>query len=162
VGGADATLDLVDGGKVGRLLDPEPGAAIAHTALLEDGSVAAIVERSGVGRLVTIDREGQRRLQVPLPPGKWRCAGEPRPGWLALTPGFYVPKTVFVDLGAGKTIRTEEGLSAIAGFGGHDDSLPAGSPGSRLFVGSRGEVVLLDPETGRREAVLVPPRSRED
>jgi hypothetical protein len=61
---------------------------------------------------------------------------------------------VFVDSTTGATVRVEEGLTPI----GHlfdDRTLPAGSPGSRLFVGTKGEIVRLDPETGRREAIFV-------
>jgi hypothetical protein len=158
IDGVDGTLELVDAGEVISLRAPEAGAAIAHATLLEDGSVVALLNRSGESRLLAFDRKGRPRLDTQAPAGKSRLGGEPRLGWLALATNPYVPHTAFIDLSSGTVVRTEDGLQPASGFPGHDDNLPAGSPGSRLFVGTRGEVILLDPETGRREAVLVPPR----
>jgi hypothetical protein len=157
--GADGMLELVKDGEVIRLLAPEAGATVDETGLLEDGRAVAVVLRSGKGRLAILDHNERR--EIDLPAGKWRIGGEPRPGWLALSDFMFV-KTLLIDLRSGAVVRSESGFIPAAGFPGHHENLPAGSPGSRLFVGARGEVVLLDPGTWRPETVLVPPRSGEE
>jgi hypothetical protein len=159
VSGRNGGLERVEGATVRQLAAPEDGHAVRFATLLQDGTAVALVDRSGLHRLQAWDADGRLGLDVPAPAGDWYLAGEPRPGWLALAASFNHPRrTAFVDLGSGKVVRTEEGLLPAAFWSGEDENLPAGSPGSRLFVGARGEVVLLDPETGRREAVLVSPR----
>ena len=106
-------------------------------------------------------------LDVPSPEGSSTVVGEPRAGWLALIAGgdyLTPPRTVFVEAKTGAVVRVEEGLTPAGHwFEGHD--LPAGSPGSRLFVGAKGEIVRLDLDTGRRETIFkspapVDPRNR--
>src|SRR4029079_12585142 len=109
-------------------------------------------------RLVLWNSEGKTTLEVAAPAGASIVAGEPRAGWLALGPvADYAktPRTVFVDSTTGAVVRVEEGLTPT-GHWFEGQTLPAGSPGSRLFVGTKGEIVRLDVETGRREAVIVP------
>jgi hypothetical protein len=130
---------------------------VGSATLLEDGRAAAFVKREGDPRLLVWDREGRTAVDVPFPAGSSVVAGEPRVGWLALGPGTDYskpPRTVFVDSTTGAVVRVEEGLTPI-GHSFDDSTLPVGSPGSQLFVGSKGEIVRLDPDTGRRDAVFV-------
>jgi hypothetical protein len=100
-------------------------------------------------------------LDVRSPEGALYISGEPRLGWLALGADLPKPRTFFVEVATGAVVRVEEGLTPASGspavLWNDPQALPAGSPGARLFVGTRGELVRIDPETGRREAVLVPP-----
>lgn len=106
-------------------------------------------------------RGGQLALDRELPAGATFLAGEPKAGWISV--GYHSliegrQRTAFVAIADGSVIREEPALLPAAGPGwNQDQTLPAGSPGTRLFVGAHGELVRLDPETGRREAVLVPP-----
>jgi hypothetical protein len=151
---------VVDGAKAHVLV---AGHGLLGTAmLLGEDRVAALVNRESDRRLVVWNREGQPTLDVPFPAGVSVVAGEPRPGWLALAADLGHPaRTVFVDLATGAVIREEAGLTPAAAWNG-EQSLPPGSPGARLFVGTRGEIVRLDPETGRREAILVPPGAESE
>ena len=60
---------------------------------------------------------------------------------------------MFVDIATGAVVRAEDGLTP-AGPLLEGQTLPAGSPASRLFVGTNGEIVRLDLDTGRRETIL--------
>jgi hypothetical protein len=154
--GRNGSLVVVDGSTVLELL-PASGAVVGSATLLEDGRAAAFVKREGDPRLLVWDREGRTAVDVPFPAGSSVVAGEPRVGWLALGPGTDYskpPRTVFVDSTTGAVVRVEEGLTPI-GHSFDDSTLPVGSPGSQLFVGSKGEIVRLDPDTGRRDAVFV-------
>jgi hypothetical protein len=151
---------MVDGTEA-RVLVAGPG-LLGTAMLLSEGRVAALVNRESDRRLVVWNREGRVTLDLPFPAGVSVVAGEPRPGWLALAADLGHPaRTVFVDLGTGAVVREELGLTPAAAWNG-EQSLPAGSPGARLFVGSRGEIIRLDPETGRREANLVPPGAESE
>ncbi len=149
-------LAVVDGLTVHELVPAASGVVVGSAILLEDGA-AAFVKRGGEARLLVWNREGRATLDVPFPEGSSIITGEPRAGWLGLGPGLDYskpPKTAFVDSKTGTVVRVEEGLTP-AGPWYEGQNLPAGSPGSRLFVGTKGEIVRLDPETGRRETILV-------
>jgi len=151
-------LAVVDGAAVHELVPAASGVVMGTAILLEDG-VAAVVKRGSDQRLLVWSREGRPTLDVPSPEGGAVVMGEPRPGWLALIPGTDYsrpPRTVFVDAKTGAVARVEEGVTA-AGNWFEGRNLPAGSPGSRLFVGPNGDILRLDPETGRRETILKPP-----
>ena len=156
VSGRKGLLALVEESGVRELL-PVGSGEVGSAMLLEDGRAAAFVKREGAPRLMVWSREGQPMVDVPIPAGSTIIAGEPRAGWLALGAGADYskpPRTVFVDSRTGAIVRVEEGLTPI-GQVFEERTLPAGSPGSRLFVGSKGEIVRLDPDTGRRETILV-------
>jgi hypothetical protein len=156
VSGRSGPLVTVDDSTVHTLL-PANGGVVGSATLLENGSAAAFIKRGSELRLLIWIREGQSTVDVEAPAGTSMIAGEPRAGWLALGAGADYskpPRTVFVDSTTGSVVRVEEGLTAI-GRVFDDPTLPAGSPGSRLFVGTKGEIVRLDPETGRREAIFV-------
>ena len=158
VSGRNGPLAVVDGSAMHLLAPTEDGVAVGSATLLEDGRAAAFVRRQGDPRLQVWDREGRTTVDVPFPAGSSIVAGEPRAGWLALGPGADYsrpPRTVFVDSRTGAVVRVEEGLTPID-YSFDDRTLPAGSPGSQLFAGTKGEIVRIDPETGRREAILVP------
>lgn len=152
-------LDLVDGQVIRPLLVGNVKAASA--TLLEDGRTAAIVFRDHDPHLMVWSREGQPLLDRALPVGATFLAGEPRLGWICVGYDALIEgrlRTAFAAIADGSIVREEPGLLPAAGPGwNQDQTLPAGSPGSRLFVGAHGELVRLDPETGRREALLVPP-----
>jgi hypothetical protein len=60
-----------------------------------------------------------------------------------------------VDIAAGRLVRQVDGVIPAAAAQGQDAPPPADSPAARIFVGARGEVVRLDPDTGRHEAVIL-------
>jgi hypothetical protein len=156
VSGRNGPLATVDGSTVHTLL-PANGGVVGSATLLENGSAAAFIKRGSELRLLIWNREGQSTVDVAAPAGTSMIAGEPRTGWLALGAGADYskpPRTVFVDSTTGAIVRAEEGLTPI-GRAFDEPILPAGSPGSRILVGPRGEIVRIDPETGQREAVLV-------
>jgi hypothetical protein len=147
-------LAIVDGVEVHVLVPgtlPQP--SVDAATFLDGGGAAALL----ANRLIVWNREGQRTLDAPRPAGAFFISGEPRSGWLAVATSLYkTQETMFVDLVTGTVVREEKGLMPAGGWN-DDQTLPPGSPGARLFIGTRGEIVRLDPETGRREAVLVPP-----
>jgi hypothetical protein len=154
VSGRNAPLAVVEGSTILELLPA--GDLVGSASLLEGGRAAAFVKRGADPRLMLWSPEGQLIFDVPSPSGSSVFAGEPRAGWLALGAGAdhsKLPRTVFVDSTTGAVVRVEEGLTPI-GNGFEQRTEPAGSPASRLFVGSNGEIVRLDPETGRRETIL--------
>jgi len=162
VSGRGGRLAIVDGSEVHALL-PESSLVVGSASLLEGGRAAAFVNGGGDPRLMVWSRDGQRTVDVAFPAGSSFIAGEPRAGLLALGAGADFskpPRTVLVDAKTGAVVRVEEGLTPI-GHGFEDRTLPAGSPGSQLFVGTRGEIVRLDPDTGQREPILVS-RAPED
>ena len=157
VSGRNGPLAVVDGSTVHELVPAANGVVVGSATLLEDGGAAAHVKRDGDPRLMIWNRQGETTLDVPFPAGSSTVAGEPRAGWLALGAGMDFskpPRTVFVNSRTGAVVRVEEGLTPIGGWL-EDRNPPAGSPGSRLFVGTKGEIVRLDPESGRREAIFV-------
>ncbi len=157
VSGHDDSLAIVVGSAVHWLVSAQSGLSVRNATLLEDGGAAAFVKRDLDQRLMIWTPEGQPKVDVPFPAGSSVFAGEPRAGWLALGAGADYskpPRTVFVDSTTGAVVRVEEGLTPI-GHAFEQRTEPAGSPGSRLFVGSKGEIVRLDPDTGRRETILV-------
>lgn len=158
VSGRNGPLAVVDRSEMHLLAPAEDGVVVGSATLLEDGRAAAFVRRHGDPRLQIWDHEGRITVDVPFPAGSSIVAGEPRAGWLALGPGADYsrpPRTVFVDSRTGAVVRVEEGVTPID-YSFDDRTLPAGSPGSRLFVGAKGEIVRIDPETGKRGAILVP------
>ena len=155
--GRNGSLAAVDSTEVHWLLRAQEGLVVGNATLLEDGRAAAFVKRGGDPRLMVWSPEGRPTVDVPAPAGTSIVAGEPRVGWLALGPGANyskAPRTVFVDSTTGDVVRVEEGLTPTGPWF-EGPTLPAGSPGSRLFVGPKGEIVRLDPDTGRRDSIFV-------
>jgi hypothetical protein len=166
VTGHSGLLAIADRSGIQRLLPGESGAVVTSAFLLEDGRAAALVEKSGERRLM-IWKGDNLAVDVPSPESALYIAGEPRVGWVALGADFFKPsKTFFVEASLGRVVRVEEGVTPAVGQvirgWSEDEALPAGSPGARLFVGRQGELVRIDPENGRREAVLVPPVAGDD
>jgi len=155
VSGRNGPLAVVDASSVLQLVPAENGTVVGSATLLDEGRAAAFVNRGGDRRLMVWNHEGRTTLDVPMPAGTSFLAGEPRAGWLALGVDFSKPpRTVFVDSTTGAVVREEEGLTPAAAWN-ESGTLPAGSPGSQVFVGTKGEIVRLDPVTGRRETILV-------
>jgi hypothetical protein len=177
VSGRHGPLALVDRARATVLVPTgaQVHAVVQNAALLEEGRVAACVDREDGRRLLVWDEGGRSTLDVPFPPGATTVVGEPRRGWLALAAGPGQPlATSFVDIATGRLVRQVDGVIPAAAAQGQDAPPPADSPAARIFVGARGEVVRLDPDTGRHEAVILaaapgareserswrPPRSR--
>jgi len=169
VSGRNGPLTLVDGAGILRLLEPEPGLVLSSATLLDGGEIVALFRKGANGHFAKWDPEGKLLLDVPFPPQGTRgpaygppvfFGAEPQPGWIAVGLDDGRPsRTLFVSTATGAILREEPGLLPAAAR--HmDQELPPGSPGARLFIGDRGELVRLDPQTGRREAVIVPPHPR--
>jgi hypothetical protein len=148
-----------------RVFDAEPGWAVVDAMLLTGGAVAVVEGTRGSSRLrLATDRAPDRLVE--LPAGLALIGGELPGGRLSV--GLLRPTktgsadsgdTLIVALASGEIVRREAGivpalLQGVAGFG------PPSPEASRLFVMQAGEIVRLDPDTGRREVVLPAPTPR--
>jgi hypothetical protein len=95
-----------------------------------------------------------RRFEIPT--DRLRLGGRPAPGLLVVTivpPGsrndWASRRSLLLDLDRGTVRPLISGMASAA-----SPDLPPGSPGTRLFFQNRGELVELDPATGRRRVIL--------
>jgi hypothetical protein len=154
------SLHDIRSGRRLRVFDGEPGWAVVDAMLLRGGAVAVVEGTRGSCRL-RLATDGEPDRLVELPAGLALIGGELPGGRLAVgllgrptgtDPGD-AGDTLLVALASGEIVRREAGILPplvhdVAGEG------PPSPEASRLFVTQAGEIVRLDPDTGRREVVL--------
>jgi hypothetical protein len=154
---ADGSRAAVRSGDRLVLLDPGAGAALADLPLT--GTLASIVflsdgrllvhERTGPSAVLRlVDRNGAELRRFPFTTFRLLLGSEVAPGRLALTaPGW---STILLDLDTGRTTALSGLVPAVRSAGASGPQ----SAASRLFFRASGELVLLDPATGRQTTLL--------
>lgn len=134
---------------------PVPKDAFA-TKFFADGRFTVAEKQGGRLLLHLFSPDGAARLRVPLPGSRLLVGGQPAPGLLAVATSdsaSYQDRKAWtswlLDLQTGQVRLLERGLLPTTMGPREPGSLPA-----RLFYRSRGDLLLLDPATGRLRTVL--------
>jgi hypothetical protein len=144
-------IDLRTGRTVRLTQSDDPFAA----TFLADGRLVLINEEGDQVTLRFLSPEATEQLRVRVPGYRIRVGGQPTPHLLAVAtrplgksePGSWT--SWLIDLRTGRVRRLANGLvPTVLGF------REPGSLGSRLFYRGRGDLLLLDPATGKLQTVL--------
>jgi hypothetical protein len=134
-----------------RLAYPVPRSSSVRAALLTGDRLALAIDRDKRSELHIIAGDGALLRRQPFDSGL-TVGGQPTPESLVLwTTAGKPPGTSWLyDLGSGKLKRISDGLAPV--ISGHANQ--PGSTGTKLFVGQKGRLLWIDPQTGRQRVVL--------
>lgn len=137
--------------------DPTPN----RTArFLSDGRIVLAERNGGDLRLRLFARDGSPTRAIDIPDGeRVSLGGEAAPGQLVVGVGDFTDQKIYlVELDSGDVRPVAEHLTPAlrhAGFFGPANAVvKPGSDATKLFLGSEGTLVRLDPLTGDRKTIL--------